>query len=236
MIGKMLRMVGVAFAATTIALTGSVLAATPGNTLVQAWAIDDIISLDPAEIFEFTAAEIAGNSYDRLIGYDVNDVSKVYGVIAESWDVSADGKTLSFKIRKGLKFASGNSITAEDAVFSLQRAVTLDKSPAFILTQFGLSKDNVQSKIRQTGEYSFDLEMDKNYAPSFVLYCMTATIASVVDKKIGDVTRSRWGYGLQLAENQLCWLRPLQHSRLAGKRSRRLGTKSKLLGRCTCDE
>lgn len=184
MIGKMLRMVGVAFAATTIALTGSVLAATPVNTLVRAWAIDDIISLDPAEIFEFTAAEIAGNSYDRLIGYDVNDVSKVYGVIAESWDVSADGKTLSFKIRKGLKFASGNSITAEDAVFSLQRAVTLDKSPAFILTQFGLSKDNVQSKIRQTGEYSFDLEMDKNYAPSFVLYCMTATIASVVDKKL----------------------------------------------------
>jgi peptide/nickel transport system substrate-binding protein len=36
---------------------------TPADTLVQAWAIDDIISLDPAEIFEFTAAEAAGNSY-----------------------------------------------------------------------------------------------------------------------------------------------------------------------------
>ncbi len=184
MIRKILRIVSIALAATTVALSSNALGATPSNTLVQAWAIDDIISLDPAEIFEFTAAEIAGNSYDRLIGYDVNDVSKVFGVIAESWDVSAEGKTLSFKIRQGLKFASGNPITAEDAVFSLQRAVTLDKSPAFILTQFGLSKDNVQSKIRQTGDYSFDLEMDKNYAPSFVLYCMTATIASVVDKKL----------------------------------------------------
>jgi peptide/nickel transport system substrate-binding protein len=159
-------------------------AETPADTFVQAWTIDDIISLDPAEVFEFTAAEIAGNSYQRLIGYDVNDVSKVFGVIAESWTLSDDGKTLSFKIREGLKFASGNPITADDAVFSLQRAVILDKSPAFILTQFGLSKDNVKDKIRKTGDYSFDFEMDNTYAPSFVLYCMTATISSVVDMKL----------------------------------------------------
>jgi peptide/nickel transport system substrate-binding protein len=162
----------------------TVSAETPKDTLVQAWAIDDIISLDPAEIFEFTAAEIAGNSYDRLIGYDVNDVSKIFGVIAESWTLSDDGRTLSFKIQEGRKFASGNPITAADAVFSLQRAVILDKSPAFILTQFGLSKDNVKDKIRQTGDYSFDFEMDNTYAPTFVLYCMTATVASVVDQKL----------------------------------------------------
>ena len=159
-------------------------AETPKDTLVQAWAIDDIISLDPAEIFEFTAAEIAGNSYDRLIGYDVNDVSKIFGVIAESWKLSDDGKTLHFKIHDGRKFASGNPMTAADVVFSLQRAVILDKSPAFILDQFGLSKDNVKDKIRQTGDYTFDFEMDKAYAPTFVLYCMTATVASVVDMKL----------------------------------------------------
>ncbi|MEL0045365.1 MAG: ABC transporter substrate-binding protein, partial [Deltaproteobacteria bacterium] len=79
MIRKILRIVSIALAATTVALSSNALGATPSNTLVQAWAIDDIISLDPAEIFEFTAAEIAGNSYDRLIGYDVNDVSKVFG-------------------------------------------------------------------------------------------------------------------------------------------------------------
>lgn len=159
-------------------------AETPADTLVQAWAIDDIISLDPAEIFEFTAAEIAGNSYDRLIGYDVNDVSKVFGVIAESWTLSEDGKTLSFRVREGLRFASGNPITADDAIFSLQRAVILDKSPAFILTQFGFTRDNVTDKIRKTGDFSFDFEMDQAYAPSFVLYCLTATVASVVDRKL----------------------------------------------------
>ena len=159
-------------------------AETPPDTLVQAWAIDDIISLDPAEVFEFTTSEILGNTYQRLIAYDVNDVSDLQGVVAESWTVSEDGKTISFKIRQGLQFASGNPLTAEDVVFSLQRAVKLDKSPAFIISQFGFTADNVEEKIRQTGDFSFDFEMDKAYAPTFALYCLTATVAMVVDKKL----------------------------------------------------
>ena len=109
-------------------------AATPRDTLVMAFTIDDVITLDPAEIFEFSAAEYAGNTYDRLIGYDVDDVSNIFGVAAESWTVSEDGKTFTFQIRPGITFASGNPLTAEDVAFSLQRVVKLDKSPAFILT------------------------------------------------------------------------------------------------------
>jgi peptide/nickel transport system substrate-binding protein len=162
----------------------AVKAATPADTLVQAWQIDDIISLDPAEVFEFTASELMGNTYESLITYDVKDVSKISGQVAESWTVSPDGKTFTFKIKPGKKFASGNPLTAEDAVFSLQRAVILDKSPAFILGQFGLTKDNVKDKIKQTGPLEFTMELDKAYAPTFVLYCMTSTVASVVDKKL----------------------------------------------------
>ena len=47
----------------------AVQAETPPDTLIMAWSIDDVISLDPAEVFEFTASEILGNSYqgsDRL--------------------------------------------------------------------------------------------------------------------------------------------------------------------------
>jgi hypothetical protein len=44
-------------------------AETPPDTLIQAWQIDDIISLDPAEVFEFTASEVLGNSYQPLVGY-----------------------------------------------------------------------------------------------------------------------------------------------------------------------
>jgi peptide/nickel transport system substrate-binding protein len=105
----------------------AVQAATPPDTLVQAWQMDDIISLDPAEVFEFTASELLGNTYERLIAYDYTDVSKIYGEVAESWTVSPDGKTFTFKIRQNKKFNSGNPLTAEDVAFSLQRAVILDR-------------------------------------------------------------------------------------------------------------
>lgn len=159
-------------------------AETPPDTLVQAWSIDDIISLDPAEVFEFTASEILGNSYQTLVGYDVNDVTDIFGVLAESWEVSEDGKTITFTMREGLEFASGNPITAADAAFSLQRAVILDKSPAFILTQFGFTPENVAQMIRQTGDYTFEMEMDQAYAPTLVLYALTATVGMIVDKEL----------------------------------------------------
>jgi peptide/nickel transport system substrate-binding protein len=173
----------------------AVRAATPPDTLVQAWQIDDIISLDPAEIFEFSSSEIAGNTYERLINYDPKDVSKIYGEVAESWTISPDGKTFTFKIRPNKKFASGNPVTAEDAVFSLQRAILLDKSPAFIVGQFGLTKDNVKDKIKQTGPMEFTMEVDKPYAPTFVLYCMTATVASIVDKKLATQNEKDGDFG-----------------------------------------
>ncbi len=159
-------------------------AKTPRDALVMAFQIDDIISLDPAEIFEFTAAEYAGNTYDRLIGYEYNNVSNIYGVAAESWTISDDGKTFTFKMRPGIVFPSGNPMTAEDAAFSLQRAIVLDKSPAFILTQFGFTADNVKDKIKAVDDMTLVIETDKAYAPTFVLYCLTATISSIVDKKL----------------------------------------------------
>lgn len=173
-----------AVAALTAFTPPMALAETPKDTLIQAWSIDDVISLDPAEVFEFTASEILGNSYQPLVGYDVNDVSDIFGVIAESWEVSADGKTFTFNIRPDMKFASGNPITAADAVYSLTRAVKLDKSPAFILTQFGFNPENVDAMIRQTGDMTFEFEMDKPYAPTLVLYCLTATVGFIVDKAL----------------------------------------------------
>ncbi|MGD9016851.1 MAG: ABC transporter substrate-binding protein, partial [Desulfobacterales bacterium] len=171
------------FALVLLVAAGAAFAATPKEALVMAWQFDDIITLDPAEIFEFSGAEYAGNTYDRLIGFDVDDVSKIYGVVAESWEVGEDGKTFTFKIRKGIPFASGNMLTAKDAAFSLQRTVILDKSPAFILSQFGFTPDNVREKIRAVDDDTLVLETGDVFAPTFVLYCLTATVGSVVDMK-----------------------------------------------------
>ncbi|MEO6625755.1 MAG: ABC transporter substrate-binding protein [Burkholderiaceae bacterium] len=170
--------------AAAFALPVNLLAATPKDTLVVAWAMDDIITMDPGEAFEISAGEIMGNSYDRLIRYDVADPSKLVPDLAKSWSVSKDGKTYTFDLKPGVKFASGNPLTSEDVVYSLQRAVLLDKTPAFILTQFGFTKDNVKDKIKADGPLKVTIETDKEYAPTFVYNCLTANVASIVDKKL----------------------------------------------------
>ena len=185
MVRHVQKFVAVALMCTAAAFTPvTAQAETPADTLIQAWAIDDIITLDPAEVFEFSASEILGNSYQGLVGYNVKDVSEIFGVIAEKWEISEDGKTFSFTIRPDMKFASGNPITADDAVYTLQRVIKLDKSPAFILSQFGFTPDNVDAMIRKTGDMSFEFEMDKPYAPTLVLYCLTATVGFIVDKEL----------------------------------------------------
>jgi len=159
-------------------------AETPKDTLVEGFAIDDIISMDPGEAFELSTAEVTSNTYSLLVRLDMNDTSKIKGDLADSWTVSDDGLTYTFKLKPDLKFASGNPITAEDVAWSFERAVKLDKSPAFILTQFGLTGDNVAEKAKAVDPTTFTFTVDKAYAPSFVLNCLTATVASVVDKKL----------------------------------------------------
>jgi peptide/nickel transport system substrate-binding protein len=178
------RALALAAAALSAATVLPLQAATPKDTLVVVMAFDDIISLDPAEAFEISAGELMGNGYDRLLRYDVQDPSKLVPDLAKGWSVSADGKTYSFELKPGIKFASGNPVTAEDVVFSLQRAVLLDKTPAFILTQFGLKKENVKDVIKQTGPLTLTITTDKAYAPTLVYNCLTANVAAVVDKKL----------------------------------------------------
>src|SRR3546814_15164983 len=58
-------------------------AETPRDTLVMAWTFDDITTLDHDEIFEFSADEFAGTTYDRLIDLHLGAASKIYGEAAE---------------------------------------------------------------------------------------------------------------------------------------------------------
>ena len=168
----------------TVLVAAPALAATPKDTVVMAKAIDDLISMDPAESFEFSGSEALGNVYERLIAYDLKNVSQLKGELAESWSVAADGKTYTFKMKKGIKFHSGNPVTAHDAAYSLQRAVALNKSPGFILTQFGFSKENMKEKIRATDDQTLVVETAEVVAPTFFYYCLTAAVAGVVDSKV----------------------------------------------------
>ena len=183
----MLRSAGRALsAAILVTLAGAApgTAETPRDTLVQAWQIDDLITLDPAEMFEFTGTEYAAQVYDRLITYPVDDVENLRGHVAESWQIADDGRIYTFKIRDGITFHSGNPLQAEDAAWSLGRVIKLDKAPAFILSQFGFTPENVDDRIRAIDERTLTIELDRPYAPTFFLYCLTAAVGSVVDKEL----------------------------------------------------
>jgi peptide/nickel transport system substrate-binding protein len=196
---KTLRWFGVTAAAALAALflAPAAEAKTPADTLVIAKNIDDLISLDPAEVYEVTGGEIINNVYDRLFTYDPKDFTKLIGGVVDSWTASDDGLTYTFKLKSGLKFQSGNPITAEDAAFSLQRVVLLDKTPAFILTQFGWTKDNVKQKVVAKDPQTLQITLDTAYSPSFVLAVLSAGVASVVDKTeaLKHEENGDFGYG-----------------------------------------
>ncbi len=175
------------FAATAtpfFSLAGEGWAATPNDTLVIGKAINDIISLDPAQAFEFSGGEVCGNCYERLVVPNPSNPSQIIGELAESWTVSPDGLVFTFTLKPGMKFASGAPITAEDAAFSLQRTIKLNKSPAFILNQFGAKKDNVEQMIHATGPHTLVFTIAEKMAPTFVLYCLSANCGSVVEKAV----------------------------------------------------
>ncbi|MEQ9246825.1 MAG: ABC transporter substrate-binding protein, partial [Nitratireductor sp.] len=104
--------------------------------------------------------------------------------LAESWEFSEDGRTITFRIRDGVKFLSGNPVTAADAEYSLQRAVYLNKTPSFILRQFGFSEENVEERIVAVDRRTLKITTDKKYAGTFVLNCLTATVGAIVDSEL----------------------------------------------------
>ena len=173
-----------ATSASTPFLSYAALADTPKDVVIVGKAIDDIISLDPHESFEFSGGEVVNNCYDRLVTPDPEEPSKVIGELAETWTVSPDGLVFTFTLRAGPRFASGKPITAEDAAFTLQRAVKLNKTPAFIINQFGFTKDNADQKIVVTGPSTFTLTIAAKQSPTFFLYCLSANVGSIVEKAV----------------------------------------------------
>ena len=171
-----------ALACASVLLASGAQAATPKNTFVMAKDISDLITLDPAEVFELSGGEVIANLYDRLMMYEPENLTTLVGGVAESWEVGDGGKVITFTIRPGMTFHSGNPVTAEDVVFSLRRVVKLKKTPSFIVTQFGWTADNVDSLVVVDGDKA-RITITEEFSPGLVLNALSAGIGSVVDKK-----------------------------------------------------
>ncbi len=159
-------------------------AATPKDMFVMATLLDEFTSLDPGEIYELVPEEYVANTYDRLVRVDLADPAKFNGDVAQSWQVSPDGLTYTFKLRPGLAFHSGNPLTADDVAWSIQRTVLLDKGPAAVLAGLGLTKANVLQRVKKLDDATVSITTDQKYAPTFVLNVLGAWPASVLDRKL----------------------------------------------------
>ncbi len=81
----------------------------------------DIRSTDPGVNRDANSDAIVLHMVEGLVGY--RDDASVAPLLAKSVDVSADGKTYTFKLREGLKFSNGEPLTSADVLASWQRYV-----------------------------------------------------------------------------------------------------------------
>ena len=158
-------------------------AATPPDTIIMARSIDDIVSLDPAEAYEVSGGEVIGNVYDRLIENDPAAPGRFRPGLAANWSADEDGRHFQFRLRSGVRFASGHPVTAADAAFSLRRAVLLDRAPALILRQLGLTRDNVRERVRAVDATTLTIETGAALPAALAYACLAAPVGSVVDEQ-----------------------------------------------------
>lgn len=104
-----------------------------GGTLVVRFWTGDPPDLDPYLNTSFRSQEFAGFFYSRLLKFDVgsNITPNAFipsGDLAEKWDVSRDGLTYTFYLRKNAKWQNklplnGRAVTADDVIWSYNRFI-----------------------------------------------------------------------------------------------------------------
>jgi peptide/nickel transport system substrate-binding protein len=68
-------------------------------------------------------------------------------------------------------------------IFSYTRAVTLNKSPAFILNVLGWDASNIASQLKKVDDHTLQLHWTADVSPSVALNILSTPIASIVDEK-----------------------------------------------------
>ena len=118
---------------------------------------------EPSSLISMIAGEsassaISANIFNQLLKYDKN--LDLTGELAESWQVSADQKTITFKLKPNLKWADGKPLTSADVLWTWQ-AVTDDKNGSPYGSDFQLVK-----KADAPDPLTFSVTYSEAYAPA----------------------------------------------------------------------
>ncbi|WP_156299570.1 peptide ABC transporter substrate-binding protein [Streptobacillus canis] len=113
-------------------------------------AIAEGISFDPQILTDGNTMTIHGLVSEGLTY--TKPSGEVIPALAESWEISEDGLTWTFKLRDGIKWSNGEAITADDFVFGWQRALDPNTASEYAYILFPIKNAEKFS----TGEVSFD--------------------------------------------------------------------------------
>ncbi len=103
------------------------------ETLIIARNIDDYVTNDPNRQYEYTSQMLDQSAYDTLVTVEAPDFTKIQPKLATKWEIAKDGLTYTFTLRSGVKFSSGNPLTAADVRFTLRRLRHLKDNPSFFM-------------------------------------------------------------------------------------------------------
>ncbi|MER8720764.1 ABC transporter substrate-binding protein [Mesorhizobium sp. M0999] len=81
---------------------------------------DDVATLDPAIGYDWQNWSMIKSLFDGLMDYEPG-TTNLKPDLAESYEISPDGQTFTFKLRHGVKFHNGREMTADDVKYSLDR-------------------------------------------------------------------------------------------------------------------
>ncbi|QZQ49389.1 ABC transporter substrate-binding protein [Erwinia persicina] len=181
--------------ASTLAFTPVAQAATPADTLVVAISLDGIISFDPAESFETVSTSSLRNVYQTLVSPAIRNERQLSPTLASQWQTGSTERSLRFTLKPGQTFASGNTVTSDDVIYSLTRAVKLNKTPAFILGEFGWTPENIDAQFTRLSETEFELRWVSDIGQDLALRLLTSPVASTVDSRLVKKHVSEQDYG-----------------------------------------
>ncbi|HLO24519.1 MAG TPA: peptide-binding protein, partial [Geobacteraceae bacterium] len=143
-------------------------------------SIGEPSTLMPILASDSPSHEVAGHIYSGLVRYDKD--LKLEGELAESWDVSPDGLTITFHLRKGVKWHDGHPFTSRDVLYTYR--VTIDpKTP----TAYADAFRQVQ-RAEAPDALTFRVTYAKPFAPALESWGMSVLPAHLLEGK--DITKS----------------------------------------------
>lgn len=101
------------------------------KTLVISTIISPV-SFDPMFSNDSCVERVCVLAYDSLLKYEPL-TKKMLPSVAESWEISEDGMSITMKMRQGIKFHDGTEMTASDVKFSIERILKSQRGIVFEL-------------------------------------------------------------------------------------------------------